>query len=165
MRRQPDGLKGVSGNRVANSFESFLGEAESRLRHAFVARYGPENGRDVTAEALAYGWEHWDRVSQMDNPVGYLYRVGQSKGRQYRNGRPFFPAVPAAHEPEYEPGLGQAIASLSERQRVVVVMVHCYGWNLTEVAELLGVGLTTVQKHEERGMAKLRRSLEVVVDA
>ncbi len=144
---------------------SFLEDAESKLRLAFVARFGTETAREVTAEALAYGWEHWDRVSEMSNPVGYLYRVGQSRGRKYRSRRPYFPAVPAAHEPEFEPGLGQAIAALSDRQRVVVVMIHCYGWSATEVANLLGIGVTTVQKHDERGMAKLRRSLKVVVDA
>ena len=150
---------------AAASFVGFLEEAEPKLRLAFVARYGTEMAREVTSEALVYGWEHWDRVSKMTNPVGYLSRVGQSKGRKYRRRRPFFPAVPAAHEPEFEPGLGHAIAALSERQRVVVVMIHCYGWSPTEVAGLRGVGVTTVQKHDERGMAKLRRSLKVVVDA
>jgi len=36
----------------------------------------------VTAEALAYAWENWDRLSSMKNPVGYLYRVGQSRARR-----------------------------------------------------------------------------------
>ena len=26
---------------------------------------------------MRYGWEHWARVSQLDNPAGYLFRVGQ----------------------------------------------------------------------------------------
>ena len=145
----------------ADSFEVFHRAAETRLRHALVARYGPEVGREVVAEALQYGWEHWDRVGSMDNPVGYLFRVGQSRARRYRRKHRVFAAAPAVHEPEFEPRLIAALDSLSERQRMVVVLVHSYGWTLTEVAEFLGVGLTTVQKHEERGLRRLRDLLEV----
>ena len=147
------------------AFEAFVKESESRLRHALVARYGPDVGRDLSAEALAYGWENWDRVSEMTNPIGYLYRVGQSRGRRYRRPAPYFPAPPATHEHLYEPGLPQALTSLTDKQRTVVLLIHSYGWLMTEVADVLGVGLTTVQKHEERAMAKLRKALEVVVDA
>ena len=140
-------------------------ESESRLRHALVVRYGPELGRDLTAECLAYGWERWDRVGGMKNPVGYLFRVGQSRSRRYRRPKPLFPAVPAGHEYEFEPGLTDALSNLSDRQRMVVVLIHSYGWTLTEVANLLDIGLTTVQKHEERGLLKLRKALEVNVDA
>lgn len=147
------------------SFEIFVEETESKLRHALVARYGPEVGRDVAAEALAYGWENWDRVSEMRNPAGYLYRVGQSKARRHRKPAPSFPAPPAGHEPRFEPGLSGALARLTDKQRMVVLLIHSYGWLMTEVADFLGVGLTTVQKHEERGLAKLRKALEVTVDA
>ena len=149
----------------ARSFESFHRAAETRLRHALVARYGPEVGREVAAEALLSGWEHWDRVGAMDNPTGYLFRVGQSRARRHRRNRRVFAATPADHEPEFEPRLVGALASLSERQRTVVVLVHSYGWTLSEVAEFLGVGLTTAQKHEERGLRRLRNVLEVDLDA
>ncbi len=60
-------------------FADFVKLHEPKLRIALMSAYGPERGRDATAEALAYGWEHWDRVRGMDEPVGYLCRVGQSK--------------------------------------------------------------------------------------
>lgn len=66
-------------------FTSFLETAEPRLRRALVGRYGPDVGRDAAAEALAYAWEHWERLRTMSNPAGYLYRVGQSKARKYRS--------------------------------------------------------------------------------
>ena len=31
-----------------------------------------------------YGYEHWPRLATMDNPVGYLFRVGQSRTRPRR---------------------------------------------------------------------------------
>jgi RNA polymerase sigma factor (sigma-70 family) len=45
---------------------------------------------------------------------------------------------------------------LPERQRVAVFLAHGLGWTHAEVAELLGVKTATVQKHVERGLARLR---------
>ena len=49
-------------------------------------------------------------------------------------------------------------------QRVAVVLAHGYGWTHREVAELLGISTSSVQKHVERAMAKLQAALEVTVD-
>jgi len=57
---------------------------------------------DAVAEALAYGWEHWSVVAGMHNPVGYLFRVGQSKVKARKKLRLF--AAELAHIPEVEPG-------------------------------------------------------------
>ena len=66
--------------------------------------------------------------------------------------------------PWVEPGLPRALNTLSERQRVAVVLVCGFGWQLREVADLLGVKTTTVQNHVERGLARLRLDLEVIAD-
>jgi RNA polymerase sigma factor (sigma-70 family) len=60
-----------------------------------------------------------------------------------------------------EPNLLPALGALPERQRIAVVLIHVEEWTFREVAELLHVSISTVQKHTERGMAKLRRSLRV----
>ena len=56
-----------------DSFTDFVRVAEPRLRQALCAAFGGEVGRESASEALAYGWEHWDRVSAMSNPAGYLW--------------------------------------------------------------------------------------------
>lgn len=146
----------------AGDFEAFFVEAEPRLRRALVAACG-RDGRDATAEALAWAWENWDRVEQLTNPTAYLYRVGRSKVRRRRQ-RPIF-AAPASDMPWVEPALTPALAALSEQQRVVVVLVHGYGWSHREVAELLEVSASTVQSHLERALARLRAALEATSDA
>ena len=60
-----------------------------------------------------------------------------------------------------EPGLPGALARLSERQRVAVILVHSLGWSQTEAAELLGVSLGTVRTHLKRGLERLRSELGV----
>ena len=135
-------------------FAAFMREAEPRLRRALVAAFGSQRGRDATAEALAWGWENWSRVREMQNPVGYLYRVGRSRTRERR--RPVVFGRDDAPEPWVEPHLAPALASLSERQRLAVVLVHGFGWTLREVAELTGIKVTSVQNHAERGLRRLR---------
>jgi DNA-directed RNA polymerase specialized sigma24 family protein len=150
---------------VGEDFPSFFADTEPRLRRAFTSLYGRERGADATAEALAYAWEHWERVRIMERPLGYLFRVGQTRTRRvHMTPRDAFPEREAASPPWIEPGLPHALASLSRHQRVTVVLVHGFEWQLREVADLLAVKVTTVQNHLERGLAKLRRDLEVSDD-
>jgi DNA-directed RNA polymerase specialized sigma24 family protein len=145
------------------SFEEFFESSEPRLRRALIAAYGYERGREATAAALAWAWEHRDKLAGFEYPLGYLYRVGQSRSRVRKrrvlHGRPEWP------EPWFEPALATSLGALTERQRVTVVLVHGYSWTLGEVAELLGIKVTTVQNHLERGLARLRSLLEVTPDA
>lgn len=145
----------------ADSFTEFVTETEERLRIALIATHGPDRGREAAAEALAYGWENWDRVRTLENPAGYLYRVGHNKAR--RMGRPMvsLPAVDSSREPWIEPGLPSALEQLPDQQRTVVALLHGLQWSMSEVADLLGVSKATVQKHADRGLAKLRRKLGV----
>jgi DNA-directed RNA polymerase specialized sigma24 family protein len=148
-------------DRDKDRFRAFVLMVQPRLHSAFIASYGHERGREATAEALAYAWEHWAKVEQMTNPTGYLYRVGQSKVSHRR--MPIVLVRPPDNDPWVEPGLPAALASLSERQRVAVLLVHGEEWTLREVGDLLRLSVPTVQKHTERGMASLRRSLKVDV--
>jgi DNA-directed RNA polymerase specialized sigma24 family protein len=92
----------------------------------------------------------------MDNPAGYLWGVGRNHAKRQQRQRPAFPDVPSDAMPWIEPGLPVAMARLSEKQRVVVMLIHDLEWTYSEVAELLGVSKSTVQIQAERGMAKLR---------
>ena len=151
---------GEEGHRA--SFTRFARDAEPRLRIALAAAVGQELGADAAAEALAYGWENWERVAAMENPTGYLYRVGRSRVRRPR--RLNLPPAPVHTTPHVEPALPAALARLSDRQRVVVVLVHGFDWSHEEVASLLRLETPTVATHLRRGLIKLRRYLKVSQD-
>ncbi len=141
-------------------FDGLVRDVEPGLRHALVAVYGQEQGRDATAEALAYAWEHRERVKSMANPAGYLYRVGRSRGRTRRLTPRFMPVEPG-RLPDVEPGLPGALDGLSERQRLVVVLVHGYGYDRREVASILDISVSAIDTHLTRGLTKLRDKLGV----
>ena len=145
---------------LRREFEAFVCDVEPPLRRALIAAHGFERGRDATAEALGWAWEYWDQAKDLDNKVAYLFRVGQSKSRD-RKTPVTFERVDSS-DPWFDPGLAPALCSLTEHQRVAVVLVNGFDWKLREVAELLNVGISTVQSHLERGMRSLRNALEVV---
>lgn len=145
----------------AEGYSDFVRAKGQRLRRAFISAYGPEVGAEATSEALAYAWEHWERIGAMANPAGYLYRVGQSRARRYRRRPTMLPHVPEASQPWVEPGLPAALQRLSEKQRQAILLCHGFEWTLAEVAELWGVNASTVQRHIDRGMVKLRSRLGV----
>ncbi len=146
---------------TGHTFAEFHTRAEPQLRRSLIARYGGEVGREATAEALAYGWEHWDKIQAMKNPLGYLYRVGQSRSRRLWPRRQVFETRPESELPWIEPGLPSALNKLTSRQRQVVVLVHGFEYTHQEVADLLGLSRSSIQNHVERGLAGLRSELEV----
>ena len=142
-------------------FEHFVAEAGPRLGRALAAMYGFEDGRDATAEALAYAWENWHRLQHIANLPGYLFRVGQTRGRRGRQPAVGLFDIGECGEHTFEPGLPKALAALTRRQRLAVVLVHGYGYTLREVAELTAIRPTTVQNHLSRGLSRLRSLLGV----
>jgi RNA polymerase sigma-70 factor (ECF subfamily) len=152
----------VSGTTPATTpgseFETFVADASDRLRRAYIAAYGVERASEATSEALAWAWEHRDRLAGMANPVGYLYRVGQSRTRPRR--RPKLPRPTDLGVPDVEPRLIEELVALPERQRTAVWLVHACEWTHAEVAEALGISTSAVSTHVTRGTQRLRARLE-----
>lgn len=144
-----------------DSFTSWFVEAEPRLRAALVCEFGSDIGRDATAVAVGYVWEHRERVLSLEHPVGYAFRIGQRWARRQRS--PLQRGIPvsdaAQRDSRFEPGLHRALEALPVRQRQVVVL--CIGFGLTHAAAaaLLGISRTTVQNHAERGLLRLQREI------
>lgn len=157
MRAQPASV-------LTDAFTAFVEKKEPVLRRALVATLGQERGRESTAEAFEYAWQHWDRISQMEHPIAYLYRVGRSRTRFRRRVRPVFDPVPNPELPHVEPGLPAALQKLSEKQRLAVVLVHAFDWSRQEASEVMGTRVSTVDTHLARGLKKLRSELGVDCD-
>ena len=148
-----------------DEFTAFVEDVEPRLRRALVAGYGVGRGRDATIDALVYAWRKWDKVRSLDNPAGYLFRVGQNLAKkQTRQPRVGLDSNPR-RLPWVEPGLSDALAALTSRQRTAVILHHSFDWTYAEIAEATGLSLSSVRTHADRALAKLRRALEVSTDA
>lgn len=144
---------------VVEEFETFVRGVRPRLLRAFAGCRGPQGAPDATAEAFVYAWEHWERVREMDNPAGYLYRVGLSRTRVRK--RPVLPPPDQLGLPDVEPGLIPALLGLPETQRTAVWLVHACQWRYAEVAAAMDTSVSMVGTHLSRGMERLRERLEV----
>jgi DNA-directed RNA polymerase specialized sigma24 family protein len=142
------------------AFEGFVAGDCPRLKRALLARYGVEVGVEAYAEALAYGWAHWDRVEKMANPVGYLFRVGQSRSRKFRTrATPVLPDSAAPEETPPDPALHAALWKLSAKYRTAVLLVHGYGLRYREAAIAMNVSEAALRNYLHRAMAILRQEL------
>jgi RNA polymerase sigma factor (sigma-70 family) len=147
----------------AEQFAEFVKVDGLRLRRIMTARYGVEAGGDIHAESMAWAWQNWAKLQAMENPVGYLYRVAQSSARPHHRWlrRTSFPSkFPERWHLDEDSSLFNSLSSLSEAQRVSVLMVHGHQWTYAEVAEALECSVSAVTNHVHRGLATLRRQLE-----
>jgi len=143
----------------SDEFEEFAVATRPRLVRALAGFCGVDHASDAASEALLYALEHWDRVSTMDNPAGYLFRVGQSRGRQKRV--PNLPPPLDVGLPDVEPALIPALLRLPLTQRTAVWLVHACGWSYRDTAAAMETSESMVGNHLTRGIESLRRELGV----
>jgi DNA-directed RNA polymerase specialized sigma24 family protein len=143
-----------------DGFDALIDEIRARLLPALVAKWGIEVGSDLCSDVEEYAWEHRAKVTRMENPLGYLYRVAQSKSRRHVRWmrRTTFPSrfPDIVHEDPALHDTLQMLAVLNDDQRVCVMLVHAFGWTYAEVADLLGVTRAVVNHNVHRGLARLR---------
>jgi DNA-directed RNA polymerase specialized sigma24 family protein len=147
-------------------FERLVLPILDRVRRALIVKYGVETGSDVAADAMEWAWQHMDRVVSMENPAGYLFRVGQSAARQHQRWWHSTTTFPnggrwlAADVLVMNDDMMDALRRLTPSQRVSVLMVHGYGFSYRDVADVLGIRESAVTNHIHRGLSRLRRILE-----
>lgn len=144
---------------LVSDFDAFARGARPQLRRALVGAVGIDRADDAVASALEWAYSHRSKLQELDNPMGYLFRVGQSSVRDRRPVR-LLPAAPV-ELPEIEPGLIPALRALPQNERIAVWLAHGCGWTHAEIAVALGVERTTASTHVSRALARLRNHLGV----
>jgi DNA-directed RNA polymerase specialized sigma24 family protein len=144
-------------------FTKFLASEAPRLRQVLVARYGADVGGEAFADSVAWAWGNHDDLVGMTNPVGYLFRVGQSSARRHRQWTRRVVLVDverAGSDVDADLDLVAALGELNDSQRVAVVLVHSHGWSYADVAAVLDVSVDAVRNHVHRGLKRLRHLLK-----
>lgn len=122
----------------------------------------PDLAREATDEAMARAFARWGTVAVLDNPGGWVFRVGFnwacSWWRKLRRERPVpdrLPDVVAPPDPVAMHAL-RVLGRLPRPQRAVVVCRVLLGLSTAETATALGVAEGTVKSRLARGLAALR---------
>ena len=153
-------MEETSPHRRIDGFDALIDEIRVKLLPALVAKWGIEVGSDLCSDVEEYAWEHRAKVTRMENPLGYLYRVAQSKSRSHVRWmkRTTFPSrfPDIVHKDQSLHDVLQHLATLNSDQRACILLVHAFGWTYDEVAEVFGVTRSTVNHHVHRGLTQLR---------
>ncbi len=153
----------------AQSFEEFF-EAESRTlyRRLCLITGDRQEAEEVMQDAFISVLERWDRVSEMDDPTGYLYRTAfrlvhkrwKRAARILR--QPVANTLPADEfaAAEDREVVRRALGMLSRRQRTAIVLTELLGYSSEEAGRLMGTRAVTARVLASQGRAVMRRLLE-----
>jgi RNA polymerase sigma factor (sigma-70 family) len=153
----------------AQSFEEFF-EAESptMFRRLCLITGNRHEAEEVMQDAFLNVFERWDRVRQMEDPTGYLYRTAfNAFKRRSRRAAMAFRRALAVGEPadEYAAAdarfmVEQGLSELSPRQRAAIVLTELLGYSSEAAGKMLGVRPVTVRALASQGRAAMRRTVE-----
>ncbi|QAY71678.1 SigE family RNA polymerase sigma factor [Xylanimonas protaetiae] len=159
-----------------DEFAAFMADASPGLAHTAWLLTGDEHqAEELVQEALTRTFLAWHKVRSRD-PHAYARRVlvGRRLNDKVKRQRERSYDPPALPDGTAESGehavidrdrLVRALATLTPRQRRIVVLRHLIGLSEQEVAHDLGVSLGTIKSTSSRGLAQLRAVLESADDA
>jgi RNA polymerase sigma factor (sigma-70 family) len=148
------------------SFERFFASEQAGAQR-LAARLGPAAAaEDVTAEAFARLYRHWDDVEE---PLRYLRRAVRSLvvdelrrsdvARRHLHrvvGDEVAPDRPLEEVVADSERLSAALRRLAPRQREAVVLRHALDLSEADVAERMGISAGTVKSSTSRALSSLR---------
>ncbi len=141
---------------------------------------------DLTQMTFIKAWENLPRLRNPNAFVTWLHRIAVNVVKDYARKRkdspmtdiiedyttePLQPPDPATSDPETVVAdkqrgnaVRQAVSSLPDKHRDVVVMHHLEGMEITQIAQVLGVAEGTVLSRLARARETLKRKLRRLVD-
>jgi RNA polymerase sigma factor (sigma-70 family) len=154
---------------AAASFEAFY---EATYRRLFTAlalvtrdRFEAE---EIAQDAFLRVYERWDRVSSLEDPTGYLFRVALNVFRsRYRRAVLGLRRV-AALAPEQRDDLAKVeshdevvhlLAGLEPRERAAVVLTAILDHSAEEAGRLLGMRASSVRSLTARARARMKHGV------
>jgi len=155
---------------TSRAFDDFF---RSTHRRAFTAmclvtgdRYEAE---EIVQDAYLRLLERWDRVGEMDDPEGYLFRTTMNVFRnRYRRAtlavRRAVALAPAARDDlatvEARDELIRLLQPLAPRQRAAVLATSILDLPADEAGRLLGMEAATVRALSSRARKQLRKTVQ-----
>ena len=149
------------------SFEEFYRDQRAPIARALALTLrDTQLASEAVDEAMARAYQRWSRVQALDNPGGWVYRVGlnwsRSILRRAHRAAPTWVTSSAAVADvgsALDPAIDRALARLSIEQRAVVVCRLLIGYSEAQTAAALGVRPGTVKSRLARATTRLQSLL------
>jgi RNA polymerase sigma factor (sigma-70 family) len=163
-QREPD----AQDDAVGSFDEFFLAEAPALFRRMCLVTGNRQEAEEIVQDAFLALLERWEKVAQLEDTVGYLYRTAFNRwkrlarraSRQLREHTGMAQGADAFAGVDERDTLDRALAMLTSRQRAAVVLTDVLGFTSPEAGRILGVRDVTVRRLASQGRATLRGVLE-----
>lgn len=150
------------------TFEDFFHQQHRGLYGAlWLLTRDHGEAEELMQDAFLKVLERWDRIRDLEDPVGYLYRTAMNLFRSRRRRvamalrrvvRPQ-PVQDGLADVEEREVVARALAPLTPRQRAAVVLVDVLELTSEEAGEVLGIKASTVRVLAARGRAVLKKEM------
>jgi RNA polymerase sigma factor (sigma-70 family) len=150
--RRLDGESDENGvRRPSDAFEAWYREAYPSIRASIAVLAGEDYGAEATAEAFARAYQHWPRVSRMESPSGWTFRVAHNlvrrRARRARVEATLWRSRPPPDQPDGDQGSPLALSTdlirelqnLGPRMRLAVVLRYVADMTEADVAVAMGI--------------------------
>jgi RNA polymerase sigma factor (sigma-70 family) len=147
-------------------FETFyLTHRRSLFRALVVVTRDVHQAEEVMQDAFLRLWERWDRLGEVRDLEGYLYRTALNgwfqRGRRVARAarrvilvRPVLDPLEAVDDRDL---LSRRLLELPERQRAALVLMDYLSYGSEEAARVLGIRPGTVRRLASQARSSLRR--------
>jgi RNA polymerase sigma-70 factor, ECF subfamily len=150
-------------------FDAFYAASRQRLLRQLTAITADrEQGLDVLQDAYVRAWQHWDRVSRLDDPEAWVrkvaWRLAMSRWRHVAvtlrwQSRLSLPREASTDDLDDALDVRAALARLPAGQRLVLVLHELCDLSVAQVASETGLSQGTVKSRLMRGRAALAAML------
>lgn len=154
---------------TVEAFETFFDAERVRLLGALIVMTGNRaEAEELLQDAFLKVWERWDRVSAMENPVGYLYRTALNLHRRrvrrasaaMRKAFNLLPDIDELAGVDTRDEAVRLLGRLTPRERAAIVITAYLGYSTEEAGRLMGIHANTVRVLTGRARATLRGAEE-----
>lgn len=150
------------------TFEAVWLRDHEQLRRALSLSLGDALlANEAVDEAFTRAYARWSRVSQLDDPTAWLYRVASNwatswlRKRRMRPVRPTEELETARFDVVEDPAVLAAIEALPPAHRTVIVLRFYLDWDIARIASALDVPAGTVKSRLHRALSRLHDNQEV----
>lgn len=160
------------GNEAASFEDFFRGQTQDLYAHLCLITGNRAEAEEIAQDAFLKVWERWDRVADMEAPVGYLYVTAMNLFRmRYRRATLMLRKTISEELRKDEFAtvddrsiVACALVELAPRQRAALVLTELVGFSSEEAGHMLGVRAGTVRTLASQGRAAMKRCLEAEDD-
>jgi RNA polymerase sigma factor (sigma-70 family) len=153
------------GPAVPVSFDVFFLDQHDHLYRALYFVTGNrDDAEELMQDAFLKLWERWDRIDEIDDPAGYLFKVALNAFRMRtrrakvaaRRAIGAEPATDPFHDIDVKEDVRRMLRELTPRQRSALVLTEILGYSSEQAAGIMGIRATTVRVLASQGRAALR---------